>query len=86
MIGIGYSRQSSDLYTMFLPECLWSRYLQICEVLRYVPGITRAHYFLGDIAAQHERCENTTNYGFKKNKNLMFSFLFLQAPNLTNDI
>lgn len=33
----------------------WCRYLQICRVIQYVPGIARAHFYLGDIEAQFKR-------------------------------
>ncbi|KAG0569272.1 hypothetical protein M758_6G074400 [Ceratodon purpureus] len=31
------------------------RYLQICRVINFMPGIARAHFYLGDIEAQFKR-------------------------------
>lgn len=31
------------------------RYLQICRVINFMPGIARAHFYLGDIESQFKR-------------------------------
>lgn len=38
------------------------RYLQICRVINFMPGIARAHFYLGDIESQFKRYQVLHTY------------------------